>query len=533
LKTKHYSERKIWFDSLMTVVDRELILGLGVFGVAGALGMIAATPWGIGLSPDSAVYIGGARSLLQGSGFSSPTDDGGFAPIVHFPPLYSLGLVALAVFSADLLQTARWFAALLFACNIILTGTLGFAVSRSAPFSLLLGLFALAALPMVQVHTMAWSEPLFIASQLGGILVLLLYFRNGSRRGLILAAAIFGGGVLVRYAGLAMLLAGVTGLLLLSEKPWGGRIIDTIIFAVIGFLPMTAWLVRNEWATASLVNRSVSIHPISGEQIAAVLHVLTGWLSFSWLMSFDATSVSLIVLILGGATCLSLQALQKNSTQLTEEMDVFRAIHFLIIVALSYLFTLLGSISFLDAWVPVDTRLLSPVYVPLLVVALFFCARLWRDSRLSGFSRAVMALCLMLTLAALTARSINWLEFSYHDGVGYAAGVWRNSETLAKLDSLPAANGIYSNAPDVLYILRGTPAAMMPRKIDPHTSRPNPQFASEMNQLTRRLKEDRTILVFFSQVSWRWYLPSADEIEKAIGMRPLVRTKDGLIFMAH
>jgi hypothetical protein len=98
---------------------------------------------------------------------------------------------------------------------------------------------------------------------------------------------------------------------------------------------------------------------------------------------------------------------------------------------------------------------------------------------------------------------------------------------------LPAANTIYSNAPDVLYVLRGTPAVMIPRKIDPHTSRPNQRFASEMIQVKRRLDEGQAMLVFFNRVSWRWYLPTADEVEEAIGRRPLVRVSDGLVFRVH
>ncbi|HWO41440.1 MAG TPA: hypothetical protein VNO43_06510, partial [Candidatus Eisenbacteria bacterium] len=34
--------------------------------VASASVLLMATPWGLGLSPDSAVYIGGARSLIGG-----------------------------------------------------------------------------------------------------------------------------------------------------------------------------------------------------------------------------------------------------------------------------------------------------------------------------------------------------------------------------------------------------------------------------------------------------------------------------------
>lgn len=517
----------------MRVPNLALIVGLSIAGVAGALVVIAATPWGIGLSPDSAVYIGGARSLIGGTGFSSPTDSGGFAPITHFPPLYSVVLAVLAVLGADPLQGARWLAALLFASNVILAGALGFAVSRSAPVSLMIGLFAFTALPMVQVHTMAWSEPLLISLQLSGILALLSYLRNRNRRDLILAAVVFGCGALVRYAGLAMLVAGIASLSLLSERGRRDRLIAAIIFAAIGFLPMVAWVVRNLWTTESPVNRTFFIHPISGEQITAVFHVLSTWLSFSLLTSFDPTSVSLIVLTLAGAAWLSVAAWRMKSAQLPQGPCFFLAINVLIIVTLSYLLTLLGSMSFLDALVPVDTRLLSPIYVPLLVVGMSLGASLWHSSRLSGFSRGVLGFCLILTLAAQAATSINWLEFSYHDGLGYAGREWRNSETLGRLGSLPAVNRIYSNAPDVLYVLRGTPVAMIPRKVDPHTSSPNQRFASEMIQLKRRLNEGQAMLIFLNRVSWRWYLPTAEEVEEAIGMRPLVQARDGLIFMAH
>ncbi|HXF77113.1 MAG TPA: hypothetical protein VNN13_13520 [Methylomirabilota bacterium] len=93
--------------------DNAFFVGLGMIGLGGAAAVIAATPWGIGLSPDSAAYIGGARSLIEGMGFSLPTDSGTFAPIIHFPPLYSLLLGAAAIAGADPLSAARWFAALL------------------------------------------------------------------------------------------------------------------------------------------------------------------------------------------------------------------------------------------------------------------------------------------------------------------------------------------------------------------------------------------------------------------------------------
>ncbi len=499
--------------------------------MACSLVVIFATPWGIGLSPDSGAYVAGARSLLRGAGFSSPDELGRFVPIIHFPPLYSATLTASALFGADPVQGARWLAAFLFACNIMLAGALGFAVSRSPSLSVITGLFAGAALPMVQVHTMAWSEPLFISLQLAGMVLLLLYLRNENRGHLILTGILLACGALVRYAGLAMLAAGVVGIVLLSQRRWRDRLVDAMIFAVIGCLPLIAWMVRNAWVAGGLVNRQFSIHPIGRESIAAVFHVVSGWQSFSWLASLDSTSLPLMAFTIAGTAWFSVAAWRMKFPRRRARCD-FPAVHLILIVAFSYLLVLLGSISFLDALTPVDTRLLSPLYVPLVVVVLSLGGQFWRSSQVSRFSRAILALCLMLTVAAQTATSIHWLKFSYQNGVGYAGREWRNSETLAKLDLLPPATIIYSNAPEVLYVLRGVPAAMIPRKVDPHTSEPNPRFASEIDRLKLKLLEHQAALIFFYRVNWRWYLPSAGEVEEAMGMPPWARGRDGLILRA-
>jgi hypothetical protein len=47
-----------------------------------------------------------------------------------------------------------------------------------------------------------------------------------------------------------------------------------------------------------------------------------------------------------------------------------------------------------------------------------------------------------------------------------------------------------------------------------------------------RLNKDKAMVVFFNQIGWRGYLPSAAEVEKAMGMPPLVQARDGSIFCA-
>ena len=45
---------------------------LGACAVLGGGVLLHSSPWGLGLSPDSVVYIGAARSLLSGHGFGLP-----------------------------------------------------------------------------------------------------------------------------------------------------------------------------------------------------------------------------------------------------------------------------------------------------------------------------------------------------------------------------------------------------------------------------------------------------------------------------
>ncbi len=47
-----------------------ILIGLALVGLILPL---FATRFGVGISPNSVVYIGGARSLLEGKGFSTPS----------------------------------------------------------------------------------------------------------------------------------------------------------------------------------------------------------------------------------------------------------------------------------------------------------------------------------------------------------------------------------------------------------------------------------------------------------------------------
>jgi len=85
------NSKTVWI--LIAVLASCAVMGGGI--------IVWATPWGVGLSPDSAIYIGGARSLAEMKGYTQPVDASTYSPIVHYPPLYSASLATFGVLGLD------------------------------------------------------------------------------------------------------------------------------------------------------------------------------------------------------------------------------------------------------------------------------------------------------------------------------------------------------------------------------------------------------------------------------------------------
>ncbi len=205
----------------------------------------------------------------------------------------------------------------------------------------------------------------------------------------------------------------------------------------------------------------------------------------------------------------------------------------MLIFVVTYLAMLSLSLTFLDAQIPADSRTLSPIYVPsmTLVIALPIRFVLVPGSR--SYARLFVSTCLALLLAAQLQASVNWLQFNYQNGIGYAGRVWRESQTLNRLKRLMPPTALSSNAPDVLYTLLNKPAVMVPRKIHPNTNLSNRQYLAQTAELRRWLKEESGLLVYFYRVDWRWYLPAAEELERILGLHVLARENDGVIYQAR
>jgi hypothetical protein len=485
-----------------------------------------SSPWGLGVSPDSVVYIGAARSLMAGRGFSLPAESALFSPITHYPPLYSSLLAVTGLLGADPLAGAVWLNVAVFSINIYVAGFLLFAVLGSWHLALLGSLFTLTAFPLVQAHTMAWSEAMFIMLELLSILLLLQYLEKPRRRILLLASAVAGLSVLCRYAGFALVASGLIGILVLGARERRDKLIDGLVFAGMAVLPAAFWAGRNWHLSGNLFNRAVSFHPTGLDRIFDIPAVLAGWFSFS-LVTFKGGILLWLGLMTSGFL---LSYGYFRTTKFIGLRQTASLIILMPIVVVSYLAILCMSLISLDAQIPVDSRTLSPIYVPSIILLIALSTRFVPASRLHA--DLLVSTCLALLLAAQLQSSVHWLQFSYHDGIGYSGRVWRESRILNRLQDMPATV-LFSNAPDVLYTLLNKPALMVPRKTHTDTNLPNRQYLAQTAELRRRLKEDRGLLVYFYTVDWRWYLPAAEELERTLSLQVLARENDGVIYQAR
>ena len=505
-----------------------MLASLGVFG---ALVLILSTRWGAGLSPDSVLYIASARNLLQGKGLSISFDPEQFAPMTQYPPLYPALLAGVGYFGVDPAAGARWLNALLLALNIAIAGYLTHLAVRSFRPAVFAALFMMTAPPVAQVHSMAWSEPLFLAFGLLALAFLISYLERPRIYALVAASLAVALAFLVRYAGAALVAAGLAAILALNKTGWKRSLRDAAVFALVSCLPITVWLIRNFFAAGAPTNRTVSLHPPTAMHLRDALDAVSSWF-FPAIAPAPLRSLALLVLVAvsGSIYLMTRQRLARAPTDWSRRLTKM-CLLFSSFVA-CYGLVIFLSVSFFDAYIPMDSRILSPLYPAVLVLGMIAWARFVAVKEPSFRVRLTMAVLAAVVFCSQSAGAGSWLYFSYRDGIGYAGREWQESQLIKRVRGLDQSVPIFTNAPEVVYVLAGRPAYGIPAKVNPQTQLPNEGYRSELVNLLGRLQAERGVLVYFRTVSWRWYLPSERDLSEDLGLHLIAKEEDGAIYQA-
>ena len=501
---------------------------LAVVGLAGAVVMLFATAKGIGLMPDSADYFAAARNLLAGHGLVVHAADGAFTPLVLWPPLYPLVLALAGLAGTALSEAGRLTAAFCFGGTVFLVGLSVRQYTGSRTAALLGGLLALCSASLLETQSWAQSEGLFTVMALLSLLLVDRYRHSGRFRVLLAGALVCGLACITRYGGVALIPAGIVVLAGRRSAPPRRRLFDSGVFLLFAAAPLVLWLVRNAVSTGSATGRAVLFHPMPGWKLLTALDTFA-----SWLVTFSAPGPVKYAALIAAVTVISVLLTSRLRTRGRRgaARPVPRATALFLPL---FLLTVVASITFLDAFIPLDSRMLSPLLPVAVVLAVRLGHAAWQGFASRRLARVALTLLAAGWLGLWVVQAGSWLAHRSRDGAWYTSAQWRNSEVLAAVRLVPDSIAVYSNVPEGVYLVTGRPAFSVPPAVDHHTGRPNHGFLTQMDSLRVALDRGEATLVYVGrETERRWYLPDERELVGRLGLAPVARFRDGTIYASR
>ena len=520
------------------------LLPLGALALLGMVSSLYATRRGVGLTSDSVYYLGTARSLLDGRGFvtQSPVP----RPVTDWPPLFPSLLAAFGLLGLSLRVGARWLNAGLFGATILLAGlAIRHVTSGSLRGSVFCAFLMAASVDLLRVYSQAGSDPLFIFLAILGLVLLGAHLEQPKPRRLIGAGIAVGLAFLARYPGAVVVATGVLGLLLLGRRGWQARLADTMVFAGLSSFATGLWIVRNWLLTHRPVGdfrAGFAVHPLTPAQMKLGLNTLWGWFvpgrdlaggpadllghlpGIRWAVVAAATAGGVVVALRWRHRMRA----SGGGSVIAETRAAPPLLWLLVIFLVLYGSLLVIDITFLDATLPLNWRLLSPAFVASLILGIGLGQRVLRV--FSPLAERATVVGAALLVGAYADAALMWIRHAHDEGLEYGARVWQESDTLRKVTALPSGVSIYSNGQDIVTLVTGRLADELPNKVVLPTGRPNPTYQVERDAMRDRLRTG-AVLVYLNRITWRSSLYGSEaELKDELHLRLRAAGADGSIY---
>lgn len=524
------------------------IISLILLAIIGTiLILFISSPWGIGFNPDSVAYVAAARNLLNGNGITVLYNDDGTIPLnlwapqssnetIHvmlWPPLYPIILSFGGLLGIDIIVFSRWLSALLFGANILLISYIVKKITHSIWLSAFCAIIMITSVVVLGIHLMAWSEPLFIFFGYLGFYLIVNYLKEKRKLLFYIAAILLGLTFLTRYAGLTFIISCILAILFLNNERIKKRIIDAAIFMAISCIPTGIWIVRTMYVREILSVRSFIFHPVLLINIKTTISNISKWLLPEVIPGKIRVAVAgvFLILIITGFVILIRKLKQKNNNLVQKLSIKFVLLNTIFIVI--YLLFIVFSKSFLDFHIPIrDFRILSPVFISTLIIIIYFLKLLFIYFNSNRIVKIVVSVVCIIFIGFYIVNCINLVRPMYNNGKGYEGRDWKLSATMEELKKYPESNIIYSNGPDVIYLLTGKSASMLPLIENPYTLEKNDIYYQQIKSIEQEIKEKEGIIVFFDKIT-RNYLPTEDRLKGELKLRPLIEKVDGAIYGSY
>lgn len=472
-------------------------------------------PLGLGISPDSVVYVKTARSLMEN----------GFADLFHdIGVVYPLGYPAVLAAAGWLTRLDPLDAAVL--VNGILAVLLVLFFMKEArrlpglsPW--LSGTIIIFSLALSLMAAMALSELLFT-------FIAFMTMRKavtcepGVRSSLVLGLMTFAA-YLTKYIGITLVPVVALQLFLLSRDAPRKGVKDAAVYLVTAGVLIGAYTVRNHLVSGTFW----SFRPPSSYSLADTLYQTRGTLVGWFLPEVPQTWWLLwgLPLVLGAFLWVTRHHLMRQFREHATWFAVYPAFILVYLAVLNYTASRY-------AFDGLGSRLLVPIYPAVALTLLFLVA----PGRGPGTTPRLTLVARWLLVLILIAQPVRLVFKDTHrrgkeGGGGYNQPMWRESHLvhgcLPPLDL--SGERVFSNGPDILYILAGVEAETMPKRNYYNSEMPTGVTAD--NVFDRYPGLEGSFLVLFDDTAKRRpYLFTRDEMDEMCRMELVAECRDGTVF---
>jgi len=505
---------KIFFPALL----------LGIAAFSGVIDLTA--PPGPGLDPDALAYLGAGKSLATGHGLRIPSsgweNPDTTAPLVHFPPAFPAAIAIGVKTGASPIGAARFVEAtaaavttiaMLLAANVaggILATIIAFGILASTP-------------ALLVVHSGMLSEPLFLA-----ILALFTWLMSRERRGVdkqrtLLLGALAAAATLTRYAGVSLVVAVVAEAWWNADgsrtPTWKQRAKRAMVAAEVPAFVLAIWVLTRPHSEGAEKIREVGIYTKGfGATLAGGADTFARWIAPG--VNSD-TARTMAALAVFAAVCVLIVRTIRAARHGLVPASELRSYRATAIILTSYIGVVLASRLLADPGIPLDNRILAPLFMVVGLRVAVAMASFLRASLVPHRGIALLTIGItaswMWGAEEITAAMIQDVR---GDGGDLAAHEWSASQLVEWARNAPPGAILYSNWPAAIWF---------------HTARATHELPSDLSAVTVRgfrakIEREHGAMLSFNVPAGDYAPP--DSLAKLAGLVAVERWPDGAIWRA-
>jgi hypothetical protein len=371
---------------------------------------------------------------------------------------------------------------------------------------------------------MALSETLFIFL----VLLFLYYFEKYQSNRKFVSLFLFSVSAalasLTRYTGVIIILTGIICILLLRRNNIKEKIWHLVIFVLITVIPISVWIIRNNYISGTLLGERASSSYTLFENLRFFYYTV-----LPWYLPSNSAGIYFVFIFLIVTTWIFFGLDREKSAN----GKAIKLIGPSLLFVLFYTTAIVIS-STTTAYDQISDRLLSPIYIPLIFILFFISDKIF-SWLIKAFNPKLMNVLFILGMILLITHPLNNTihiieEYNELSGIGYRCDSWRKSETIEYLNQnkfLGKNYTLYSNEPEAVYILTNLETRCSPAKTFYNSAQ---LYAVNPSQKDAWLNAENVCLIWFDKND-RSYLFTIDELQKSIKMTEVAHLKDGEIYI--